>query len=222
MPCFHKFFGHNMHLPNEYGLLPNWDAETLIIGTFNPENVWVQNNRANYFYGRSRYFWRVLPRFGCHLPIDNQLVDVQIAFLQQKKIALTDLLISIDDADINNVQHRTWIGNYQDDNINRFNKLNWNTQNILNYIVEWGITTVCFTKTTDNAPFGQQIQIIENFCIENKISNFRLHTPSGQGLGQGRPRLSKLTHTWYNQGCNSFPFICGDFDINNPQFAWYI
>jgi hypothetical protein len=54
MPCTHKFFGHPNHMVGDSGLLPNWGADTLIIGTFNPENDWNPNNDANYFYCRLR------------------------------------------------------------------------------------------------------------------------------------------------------------------------
>ena len=61
MPCIHKFFGHHNHLNGNNGLLPNWEVNTLIIGTFNPSNNWVPNNAANYYYGRPRnYFWKIL------------------------------------------------------------------------------------------------------------------------------------------------------------------
>src|ERR1700748_2304052 len=134
MPCFHKFFGHPHHMVGDNGLLPNWDADTLIIGTFNPSNEWVPHNPANYFYGRSNYFWKTLPAFACEEIIGNDNVAEQITFLQRKRIAITDLLISINDADINNVHHLNWIGNYLDNNFANFNELAWNELNILQYI----------------------------------------------------------------------------------------
>lgn len=218
MPCTHKFFGCNAHLAGENGLLPNWDADTLIIGTFNPSNEWVPLNQANYFYGRSQYFWKILPEFACLDAIENNNVNNQANFLQLNHIALTDLLISIDDADINNEQHVNWIRNYQDNNLAHFDELNWNTTNILQYIQDKKIKAVYFTKMGSDAPFGVQIQIVENFCDLNNILNFRLHTPSGQGLREGSPRINKLIHRWYHQGGNQFPFLCPNFDLNN--FPW--
>lgn len=221
MPCFHKFYGHANHMNGAYGLLPNWDANTLIIGTFNPEDTWAPNNLANYFYGRlTNYFWSILPKFVCEQAIDQQDIPTQINFLQRNRIALTDLLISINDA--NNPDHINWITNFRDNNLNLFNDLQWNTQNILDYIIDKNIIAVYFTRIGDQEPFGQQISIIEDFCDRNRIINFRLHTPSGQGLGPGTPRRNKLIHTWYHQGGNHFPFLCPDFNIDDPEFGWNI
>src|SRR6185503_4382996 len=114
MPCSHKFFGHYAHMEAENGLLPNWDSKTLIIGTFNPTNEWVPNNAANYYYGRSRYFWSILPTFACLDGIDKRNSHQQIAFLENQQIALTDLLISINDADINVPDHVRRIRSFKD------------------------------------------------------------------------------------------------------------
>jgi len=220
MPCFHKFFGHDAHIRGNNGLLPNWEADTLIIGTFNPQNEWVPDNPANYFYGRSNYFWEILPAFACAEAIENNDIDSQLGFLQMNRIALTDLLISIEDADVNNEIHINWIENYQDNNLANFNNLIWNTENILTYIQDRNIGAVYFTKMGNNAPFGNQITLVEDYCNQNNILNYRLHTPSGQGLGGGAPRRNKLIHRWHDQGANQLPFLCPEFDINNPEFAW--
>jgi hypothetical protein len=218
MPCNHKFFGHPLHLVGQNGLLPNWEAETLIIGTFNPSNEWVPDNQADYFYGRSNFFWKVLPVFACEEVINNNNVIEQIDFLQRNRIAITDLLISIDDADIDNLQHIDWIGNYLDNNFANFNGLTWNLLNIFQYIQDKNISAVYFTKLGNNPPFGAQISAIENYCDQHAIINHRLHTPTGQGLGNGVPRRNKLIERWFIQGGNEFPFLCPEFDINN--FPW--
>ena len=44
MGCFHKFYGHEFHQEGQRGLLPNWNAKTLIIGTFNPNNNLVNSS----------------------------------------------------------------------------------------------------------------------------------------------------------------------------------
>jgi len=225
MPCSHKFFGHRHHLANENGLLPNWDVDTLIIGTFNPSNEWVANNPANYFYGRSRYFWKVLPRFACGDAINNNDVTNQLDFLQTNRIGLTDLLISINDANIDNVEHLNWVRTYLDNDLFNFEEFTWNTVNIIRFIQQKKVKAVYFTKMGNGAPFGSQMEIIEAFCNMHNIpilQNFRIHTPTGQGLGAGTPRVNRLTHRWFEQGGNQFPFLCPDFNINNPDFAWHI
>lgn len=222
MPCYHKFYGHENHLPGNFGLLPNWDADTLIIGTFNPANLWVPNNLAEYYYGRSRYFWKTLTRLGCSLEIENQDVNGQLTFLQEKRIALTDLLISVNDADINNPQNVGWIRSFLDNDLANFNDFSWNTPHIIDYILTNNIQAVCFTRLGNAHPFGQQMQIIESFCELSNISHYRLHTPTGLGLGKGTPRLNKLVHRWYSHnGGNQFPFLCPDFDINSQKLIWH-
>ncbi len=219
MPCFHKFFGHYEHMPAGNGLLPNWDADTLIIGTFNPENEWTPDNDANYFYGRPRnLLWELLPRFANNAAIHRQDIDNQYDFLQSNHIALTDLLISIDDANIENLQHLNWIRNYKDTNINNFHEFTWNTEQIVNFIHFKNIQAVYFTKLGGEAPFGEQMTFIETFCDANNILHFRLNSPSGQGLGRGRPKINKLTDRWFNQGGNQFPFL--GLDFNQNDFPW--
>jgi hypothetical protein len=223
MPCFHKFYGHVAHMVGENGLLPNWEADTLIIGTFNPEKDWVLNNPANYFYGRPRnYLWKSLPVFACNNPIHRQDVNEQISFLTNRRIALTDLLISINDADITIPDHIRRIRSFKDSDLNIFQEFHWNTTGIINYIQNKGISVVCFTKIGGDFPFGRQITAIENYCNLNNVINFRLHTPTGQGLGAGAPRRNKLIHRWFEQGGDQFPFLCPNFNIGSPEFSWHI
>lgn len=46
----------------------------------------------------SKYFWQILPIFNGTSPILGNEVNIQKEFLKNNKIVLTDLLISIDDA----------------------------------------------------------------------------------------------------------------------------
>jgi hypothetical protein len=39
-------------------------------------------------------------------------------------------------------------------------------------------------------------------------------------LEAGAPRRNKLIHRWYYQGGNQFPFLCPNFNVNDPQFGW--
>lgn len=227
MACTHKFYGHNAHLPGENGLLPKWKAKTLIIGTFNPEQLWHLNNSAEYYYGRTRnYFWTVLPRFAGLDPIPHGNVNAQLAFLESNQIAVTDLLISIDDADLDNQEHVARIKTVLDNKIELFRQFTWNTDPILNYIAKQQIETVYFTKLGKAGSvnprintFEAQIRKIENYCINKKIPTYRLHTPSGQGLGAGSPRAHKLIHKWYDDnGAKQFPFLSTRFDILDFPF----
>jgi len=228
MPCFHKFFKHNEHLENHYGLLPSWDVETLIIGTFNPDVNFHPENRAMYFYGRSKYFWQILPAFKEMNSIENENIHDQISFLKNLKIGLTDILTEIRDADISNTEHVRRIKTVKDNELEKFNNLQWNTQNIKKFISEKNIKAVYFTllgkelilNPLENT-FEFQIRDIEEFCKNNSIKTTRLFTPSGQGIGIGKPRKNKLIHKWYSKQLekdNLFSFISSSFDILNYPY----
>lgn len=225
MACFHKFY-LNQIIPAAT-FLPSWEIETLIIGTFNPQNEFAPINHANYYYGRTRnYFWKVIPKFVCVDGINSLDVLLQIEFLKNQKIGLTDLLISINDAEIGNQIHIDRIRSFEDTQIELFNSFEWNTENIIKTLKSNRIKAVFFTKLghsdariNNQNTFEAQMRIIENYCTQNNISNNRLHTPSGNGLGKGAPRLNNLIRRWYfnNLEANTnFPFIKPDcFDINN-------
>jgi hypothetical protein len=227
MACIHKFFNYHEHLPNEMGLLPKWEAKTLIIGTFNPSNSYHPENTAKYFYGRKRnYFWKLLPSFANRNHIDSLNVIGQINFLKENEIALTDLLISIDDADINNTAHKQRVQTVKDTDIESFNQFTWNTPNIIDYIGNNNINAVYFTflgnpnLNTNENTFEFQTRLIETYCRNHNIPSNRLFTPSGQGTGKGKPRVNKLINKWYNDnGASHFPFISPNFNISNFPFA---
>ncbi len=228
MSCKHKFYGHEFHQTGEFGLLPKWKAKTLIIGTFNPANNFHPQNTALYFYGRKRnYFWDILPLFAGVSPIDKSRPQLQKLFLEKKQIALTDLLISIEDAELSNSEHIRRIKTVRDKEIEKFNSFTWNTEFIKAYIEANEIEGVYFTYLSNQEErypalntFENQTRIIENYCRDKKIFASRLFTPSGQGLRSGIPRKNKLINKWYNEnGANRFPFLSSQFDINNYPFG---
>lgn len=229
MACKHKFFGHQSHLQGINGLLPNWNVKTLIIGTFNPEEEWHPTNTANYYYGRdTSLFWDVLPRFACINDVDRQDIDGQIDFLKDRQIGITDILISIDDASLDNDEDVLSIQTVKDDLIEQFGKFTWNTMNIIEYIKQNNIEAVYFTKLGDLKrkkakpnSFEEQIRKIEQLCNDTGIYVNRLHTPSGQGLRSGKPRVNVLINRWYHMnGGHLFPFISKDFDIRNFPISY--
>ena len=228
MSCIHKFYGHEFHQNGDLALFSSWKAKTLIIGTFNPANNFHPQNTALYFYGRnSNLFWDILPLFAGELPIDKSSPQSQKLFLEKKQIALTDLLISIDDAQLSNSEHIRRIKTVKDKEIEKFNVFKWNTQNIKIYIETYKIESVYFTFLSNPSvenpavnTFENQTRLIEQFCRDKKIFTSRLYTPSGQGLRSGIPRKNKLINKWYNEnGANRFPFLSSQFDINNYPFG---
>lgn len=224
MSCTHKFFGHPAHLAGELGLLPTWETKTLIIGTFNPESKWHPNNAAQYYYGRTRnYFWKILPNFSGKAAIPHHDVAAQIDFLKANQIGVTDLLIRIKDADINNQEHVARIRTVLDDKIELFNEFEWNTSHIIHYIKSNDIKAVYFTKLGNISllhakpnTFEAQVRDIEKACKVLNIPSFRLHTPSGNALGKGKPKNHNLIHRWYkHNGADQFPFLATDFSLEN-------
>jgi hypothetical protein len=227
MSCTHKFFGHDFHQRGEKGLLPNWNAKTLIIGTFNPNNNFYEQNSASYFYGRKRnYFWDILPLFAGEPAIDKSNSLFQKCFLENKKIAITDLLISINDAELNNTEHIRRIKSVKDKEIEKFHSFNWNTEFIKNYIEINKVEAVYFTYLSNPSASNQlintfefQTRLIESYCQEIGVFTSRLFTPSGQGLRNGTPRKNKLINKWYNENqADRFPFLSNQFNIQNYNY----
>lgn len=197
MSCIHKFININDYV----GLVPSWDYNKLIIGTFNPSNDFHSKNSANFFYQRSKnYFWDVLPKF-YNDSIKKDDINSQINFLKKNKIGITDILISINDANVNDKSHVELISTVLDKDIEKFNSFTWNTENILAELDKGRIKYVYFTKLGNNNArvsensFENQFRIVEKYCSENKIYSYRLHTPSGMGLGRGK-RVDTLYKKW--------------------------
>ena len=174
MACRHRFYDK---------LSPDWELEYLFVGTFNPS--WDFNNaeQADYFYGRNRnFFWRILPEvFENESLKNNHLID-KIEYLRKSKIGLTDLIISVDNAnesskvDVDNLT----IG-FSDNVLNNY-ILEFNTENIINLITKNSKTIkgVFLTRSTLNNinQIRDEWVEIERFCLKNKINTNRLLTPA--------------------------------------------
>jgi hypothetical protein len=208
MPCYHKFINREKET-----LLPDWKCNTLIIGTFNPENKFHPSNTAEFFYQRSRnYFWDVFPLISGDNPISKNNTSAQKEYLKKNKIGITDLLLAIQDADENDKNHLQKISTVKDDDIESFSQFKWNTQPILNFIKSENCTHVYFTRLGQNNgavhvnSFENQMRIIEQFCDENNIFTSRLHTPTGMRLGEGK-RIPTLLNRWITEnGADQMPF----------------
>ena len=203
MSCIHKF----NDTKDFKGLIPKWDFDKLVIGTFNPSNNFHKSNSANFFYQRKRnYFWDVFPLFYNSKPIPKEDVNLQKSFLKVNKIGITDILTSINDADKNISNHIQLISTVKDDDLEKFSSFNWNTKNIINIIDENRVKEVYFTKlglfdqiNVNENTFEFQIRLIENYSTKNNIYNKRLHSPTGMALGKGK-RVETLKNRWENNG----------------------
>jgi G:T/U-mismatch repair DNA glycosylase len=141
----------------------------VIIGTFNPD---VKENKAEFFYGRSKnYFWNLLPKVFGYEPLKEKSVEEKIKFLNDNGIELTDLIY---EADID--ENKT--DNYSDENLK--NVVKWNTENIINTLKKGHTEEVYFTRKTFNkiGNIKKEIEKIKKFCEENGIKFRFLPTPA--------------------------------------------
>lgn len=111
MPCQHKFINY-LNLERL-----DFEPTTLIVGTFNP--AWPEGNRAEWFYGRTarNYFWDVLPRLYNGENYRKENSNCWKTFCKGNKIVLTDLITSINDAEVDNKEHQDILKSYLDTSI---------------------------------------------------------------------------------------------------------
>lgn len=203
MGCKHKFFG----IEDYDGLIPKWYFDKLIIGTFNPSNLFHETNTAQFFYQRKKnYFWDVMPLLFNANGINKENTSLQKEFLIKNRIGITDILTCIVDADKNVEEHKRLISTVKDDDIEVFKCFEWNTLNIIDVIRRNSISEVYFTKLGVKEhqnilvdTFEYQIKLIEEYCEKEGIYNRRLHSPTGMGLGKGK-RIETLYKRWIRNG----------------------
>lgn len=189
MACKHKFI--------EYLTLERLDFEptTLIVGTFNPE--WPEGNYAEWFYGRTsnNYFWDVLPRIispGLNLRQDGP--DVWKKFCSEHKIAITDLIASINDADRNNSLHQKILGKFRDTDISiSFHDIE--RTNIVGFMERFpSIKQVYLTRQFGNPFYDGLWAPIEDYCKAAGIYFAGLLTPSASARFQIKPYKALNPH----------------------------
>ena len=154
--------------------LPTWACKTLILGTFNPEI----GSKADYYYGRirktvgwSNRFWPAVnsylkinyPDFQTAEPYD---LDSKIQILTKFKFGCVDLISSVECVNINDIS-----GNgFSDIAIfNPLNKINYNTEIIIDFIKSQGIK-----KTISS--FGKGTSLSNEF--KNELNQIRLACPN--------------------------------------------
>ena len=112
MACQHKFYSY-LQLQR----LTDFEPEIIIIGTFNPELP--KDNYSEWFYGRTdnNYFWDLLPKMFGDEGLRNRAHTDWKKYCKRKKIALTDLLSGINDADFTNEAHIKVLSKYTDSDL---------------------------------------------------------------------------------------------------------
>jgi len=193
--------------------LENLDFQptTLIVGTFNP--TWPENNQAQWFYGRTQnnYFWDVLPRLYGEQSLLNANPDEWKQFCSRHKIAITDLISCIGDA--NRPENDAAMGGYSDERIaNDFHEHNF--VNIV-ALLEDHPTIKNVYLTRGNAPtfWARLWRPIRRYCNLQKLHENTLLTPSGYAFYQ---------HGRYNNTNpdQQIPNL-GDFILRSWQQKWH-
>jgi hypothetical protein len=178
MACPHKF--------EKYLNLDRLDFEpnTLIVGTFNPS--WPETNPAHWFYGRTsnNYFWDVLPRLYGESSLINKQPLAWKAFCKKHKIAITDLITSIEDADQNNKEHHDFLKNYSDSNIAKKFQRHSFSEIITLLKSHPSIVNVYLTKRANVKFWKDRWNPIVDFSKNSGINARTLLTPSGYAFYQ--------------------------------------
>jgi hypothetical protein len=178
MSCRHKFY-------DELGLLHlDYAPVTLIVGTFNPE--WPEENTAQWFYGRthnkygkqSNNFWDVLPRLYGQASLIHRGPEEWRAFCRDHKIAITDLISSIADADQSLATHRKWLGSYSDKALaTKFSKQTSNK--IVDLLIrQKSIRNVYLTRGLSEKFWEELWKPVAEHCQKNNLHAKTLLTPS--------------------------------------------
>lgn len=205
MPCTHKFL--------EYLNLNKLDFEpsTLIVGTFNPA---IEGNKADWFYGRTdkNYFWEVLPRLFGEASLINANPTEWKAFCKRHKIAITDLIASIDDANVSDPEHAQKILTYSDKTIAETFKQHTSVD-ILNLLTENpSFKNVYLTRGISTTFWKKQWQPIERYSVQNSLHHQTLLTPSGYAFYQ---------QAKYNKLNPLIPLQLEDFILRDWKNKWH-
>ncbi len=200
MPCIHKFKA-SLNLERL-----DFKPDVLITGTFNPGWDHLENY-ATWFYGRTRnnYFWDVLPRLYGKNPLRQARPAEWKAFCRANRIALTDLIASIDDADPDHPDHAGYLKTYRDDLITRHFR-QFTLVDIPKLLAgNPTISKVYLTRST-NAPFWRQLwQPVEEYAQLHSIKTQNLMTPSsgarfqvpkGKNISLGDFIFEQWLNTW--------------------------
>lgn len=190
---------------NSSFFLPNWEVETLVLGTFNPDCC----EKTDYFYGRRRNnFWRTLEEIHNldHMWFQNDF-ERKLEFMKTNKFGCTDIIKSILIND--NVSKNEFCGSGYSDQIlftQKKCKLKYNFDEIKSFIVSNNVRKVIHTWGNRNSPVKLRNHISDSktYCSKNSIEFIEdCPSPSGRLRGKGHKEelirvcklhLTKSTH----------------------------
>ena len=98
--------------------------------------------------------------------------------------------------------------------LNALGQVNWNTQNIINYLCNNPqITTIYFTRQPTGIWAEQWNLIINHNCMAGRLTT-NIYTPSGLGL-KGKPRMNALLNHWVHNNNPKFGRLDNNWLTNN-------
>lgn len=198
MPCEHRFIDD---------LYPDGQLKYLFIGTFNPSWDRPRNDNANWFYGRhNNDFWFIMPQVFGHDSLMDRDFRTNRQFLMnwciQNDIGLTDLIENIQDADINNDEHKKIILSVKDNAFDAFEQI---IPTDIHAIINANKKTLCGVYLTRYEHTLLADGVVNNLWTNIKVACNNLHiychdlvTPSRQFRRLSRiQKLNDWTNTIY-------------------------
>jgi hypothetical protein len=177
MACLHKF-QEDLNLTRI-----NFEPTTLIVGTFNPS--WPEGNKAEWYYGRfDNNFWDVLPRLYSEESLRCATPAIWKSFCERHKIAITDLISCIEDAEPENELHKSQLRTFSDKAIaEKF------TRHTPVGIVELlrsnpTIKNIYLTRGISETFWKNHWKPVELYASQNSLHERKLLTPSGYAFYQ--------------------------------------
>jgi hypothetical protein len=159
--------------------LPNWEVDTLFIGTFNPSC----GTPLDYYYQRKfNGFWKILKYYDLNNSYDFSNFEDLKSFMCLKRFGCVDLIrsVSFPDSDKNKI-----CGNgYSDDNLFKVGgyKREYNFRQIKEYILSNKVKNVFSTWGIRIKPneFRDHLIDFASFCSSNNVTFINLKSPSGR------------------------------------------
>ncbi len=207
MPCNHKFQSY-LNLERI-----DFEPETLIVGTFNP--AWPESNTAEWFYGRvaDEYFWDVLPKLYGGPSLIAATPASWKQFCHDNKIAITDLISTIDDASAENRQHQRMLGGFSDDAL-EYNFDGFEFVNVVQLLQRHPtIKNVYLTRGITEAFWRHLWNPVAHYCNRNNIRERKLLTPTAGAA------YHHETHN-HDNPTDIIPLL-GDYILRRWQGDWH-
>ena len=180
MACLHKF-----HDWLDLDRL-NFEPTTLIVGTFNPS--WpLQNNNSEWFYGRTHdldgnqnnNFWEVLPRLYGDNSLINSNANIWKDFCLNNRIAITDIINSINDADESNENHQRMMSSFKDDDLSE-SFYDFTLTNVVGLLRRYpSIKNVYITRSISQTFWKNAFYSTRKYCDTFGVRLMTLLTSSG-------------------------------------------